>query len=128
MALAAPALEDAAPGRTADLSRLISVRYYQRSGRHIMTRTAHELAEFLGCTLEGDATVKLSGVASAYAATVNDLIYVEKGSHLKRVAASQARCVVIAPKLALEGKTLLRASNPKLAFAKAATWLVPPVP
>jgi len=93
-----------------------------------MTRTAHELAEFLGCTLEGDATVKLSGVASAYAATVNDLIYVEKGSHLKRVAASQARCVVIAPKLALEGKTLLRASNPKLAFAKAATWLVPPVP
>src|SRR6202043_3285304 len=39
-----------------------------------------------------------------------------------------ARCVVIAPELAINGKTLLRTSNPKLAFAKAVAWLIPPVP
>src|SRR3984893_4172096 len=90
-----------------------------------MTRTANELAQWLACTLEGDGTVALSGVAAPDAATVNDLIYVEKGSHLARATASRARCVVIASELAIKGKTLLRASNPKLAFAKAAAWLVP---
>ena len=93
-----------------------------------MTRTANELAEFLACTLEGDGTVQLSGVAAAGSANASDLIYVEKASHLARAAASQARCVVIAPELAINGKTLVRASNPKLAFAKAAAWLVPPAP
>ena len=93
-----------------------------------MTRTAHELAEFLACTLEGDGTVQLAGVAAPGPATVSDLIYVEKASHLARAASSQARCVIIAPELSLDGKTLLRASNPKLAFAKAATLLVPPAP
>ena len=93
-----------------------------------MTRTAQELAEFLACMLEGDGTEPLSGVAAPEAAGSHDLIYVEKGSHVSRASASQARCVVIAPGLAMDGKTLLRASNPKLAFAKAAAWLVPPAP
>ena len=93
-----------------------------------MTRTAHELAKYLGCTLEGDGTVQLSGVAAPGSASAFDLIYVEKERHLDRAAASLARCVVIAPGLAVDGKTLLRAANPKLAFAKAATWLVPPSP
>jgi UDP-3-O-[3-hydroxymyristoyl] glucosamine N-acyltransferase len=93
-----------------------------------MTRTAYELAEFLACTLEGDGTVQLSGVAAPGSATVSDLIYVEKASHLARAGSSQARCVIIAPDLAIDGKTLLRASNPKLAFAKAANWLLAPDP
>ena len=93
-----------------------------------MTRTAHELANFLTCALEGDGTVQLSGVAAPDSATATDLIYVEKARHLARAAASQARCVVIAPELTVDGKTLLRAANPKLAFARAAAWLVPPAP
>src|SRR5258707_10438136 len=93
-----------------------------------MTRTAHELAEYLACTLEGDGAVQLSGVAAPDSASAADLIYVETGRHLARAAASQARCVVIAPGLAVDGKTLLRAANPKLAFARAAAWLVPPAP
>jgi len=93
-----------------------------------MTRTAHELAEFLACTLEGDGTVQLSGVAAPGSAGALDLIYVEKERHLDRAAASLARCVVIAPGLAVRGKTLLRAAKPKLAFARAAAWLVPTAP
>ena len=92
-----------------------------------MTRTAHELANFLTCALEGDGTVQLSGVAAPDSATATDLIYVEKARHSARAAASQARCVVIAPELSVDGKTLLRAANPKLAFARAAAWLVPPL-
>ncbi len=93
-----------------------------------MTRTANELAEFLHCALEGDGGVKLSGVAAPDSAGAADLIYVENQRHLGRAAGSDARCVVIAPGLALQGKTLLRAVNPKLAFAQAAAWLMPPIP
>src|SRR5260370_31415781 len=93
-----------------------------------MMRTARELSEFLSCTLEGDGTAQLSGVAAPDSASATDLIYVENARHLDRAAASQARCAVIAPEFAVRGKTLLRAENPKLAFAKAAAWLVPPAP
>jgi UDP-3-O-[3-hydroxymyristoyl] glucosamine N-acyltransferase len=93
-----------------------------------MTRTAKELAEFLGCTFEGDGEARVSGVASPASARAEDLIYVESPGHLDRAAASAARCVVILPELSLPGKILLRAANPKLAFARAAEWLVPPAP
>ena len=91
-----------------------------------MTRTIEELADFLGCKLEGDGAAHLLGVASPAAARAEDLIYVESPRHLDRAAASAARCVVIAPGISLSGKILLRAANPKVAFARAAEWLLPP--
>jgi UDP-3-O-[3-hydroxymyristoyl] glucosamine N-acyltransferase len=92
-----------------------------------MTRTMKELADFLGCTLEGDGAAKISGVASPASARAEDLIYVESPRHLDRAAASAAKCVAIAPGLSMPGKILLRAANPKLAFARAAEWLLPAV-
>src|SRR5260370_21626482 len=94
----------------------------------VMTRTARELAEYLGCVLEGDGSVRLSGVAGPDTAQAGDLIYVEAARHLERAAASRARCAVVAPGLALPRKTLLRSANPKLEFARAAAWLMPPAP
>lgn len=90
-----------------------------------MTRTARELAQFLSATLEGDAAQKISGIASPESAGAEDLIYVGSPKHLERAARSPARCVIVALEAALEGKTLLRVPNPKLAFAKAAAWLLP---
>lgn len=89
------------------------------------TKTARELADFLGCALEGGGEVLISGVASPDSAGVGDLIYVDAPRHLSRAAASAARCVVIGPAVDLPGKVLLRAVNPKLAFARAAAWLIP---
>jgi UDP-3-O-[3-hydroxymyristoyl] glucosamine N-acyltransferase len=93
-----------------------------------MNRTMKELAEFLSCLLEGDGAVVISGVASPSSAHPEDLIYVDSPRHLDQAAASAARGVVIAPGLSLPGKNLLRAANPKLAFARAAAWLVLPSP
>jgi UDP-3-O-[3-hydroxymyristoyl] glucosamine N-acyltransferase len=93
-----------------------------------MRRTAKELADFLGCALEGDGRAPVSSVAAPASAGATDLIYVETPQHLDRAAASGARCVLISPGHMLEGKTLLRAANPKLAFARAAAWLLPPAP
>lgn len=93
-----------------------------------MTRTMKELADFLSCTLEGDGAAHVSGVASPVSARAEDLIYVDSPRHLDRAAASAARCVVLAPGIPMPGKILLRAANPKLIFARAAEWLLPPVP
>lgn len=93
-----------------------------------MTRTAMELAEYLGCTLEGDAAALISGVASPAFARAEDLIYVDSARRLDQAAASAASVVVIAESLALTGKVLLRAADPKLSFARAAAWLVPAAP
>jgi UDP-3-O-[3-hydroxymyristoyl] glucosamine N-acyltransferase len=97
-------------------------------GKSIMKRTVKELADYLGCALEGDATAPVSGVAAPVSARAEDLIYVESPRHLEGAAASAAKCVVIAPGVALPGKNLLRAANPKLVFARAAEWLLPPAP
>jgi len=93
-----------------------------------MRCTAKELAEFLSCALEGDGAARVSGVASPASARAEDLIYVESQRHLDKAAASAARCAVIAPGLSMPGKILLRATNPKLAFARAAAWLIPQAP
>jgi UDP-3-O-[3-hydroxymyristoyl] glucosamine N-acyltransferase len=93
-----------------------------------MTRTIKELADFLGCTLEGTGGSRVTGVASPAAARAEDLIYVDSPRHLDQAANSAAKCVVVAPGISLPGKVLLRAANPKLAFARAAEWLLPPAP
>jgi UDP-3-O-[3-hydroxymyristoyl] glucosamine N-acyltransferase len=90
-----------------------------------MMRTAGELADWLGIQLEGDAAVEVHGVASPERAGSHDLIYVETEKHVERAQASAALCVIAPTGLALSGRTLLRAENPKAAFARAAATLVP---
>lgn len=93
-----------------------------------MTRTVREIAQYVGAEIEGDSAAPLSGIASPEAAGPQDLIYADSPRHLDRARVSAARCVLVTPGMHLPGKTLLRAANPKLAFAKAGAWLVPSVP
>lgn len=92
-----------------------------------MPRTASEIADFLQAVLEGDGSILLSGVASPESAGRHDLIYVASARHLDRAAKSTAGCAIVGEGLLLQGKTLIRSAQPKLAFAKAAALLVPPV-
>jgi UDP-3-O-[3-hydroxymyristoyl] glucosamine N-acyltransferase len=94
-----------------------------------MNKTARELAEAVGGTIEGDSAVEVRGVASPERAGLRDLIYVEAAKHAGRAAASAAACVVAGEGIAIGGKTVLRHSQPKLAFAKAAAMLLerPPI-
>ena len=86
---------------------------------------ARELAHRLDLPLEGDPEVEISGVATPERAQQTQLIFVESAKQLSRAAKSLARCVIVPQGARLEAKTLLRATNPKLAFAQAAAWLVP---
>jgi UDP-3-O-[3-hydroxymyristoyl] glucosamine N-acyltransferase len=94
-----------------------------------MKRTAKELAEAVGARLEGDGATEVSGVAAPERAGAHDLVYLEAEKHAVRVAASAALCVVAGEGIPLKGKTVLRAAQPKAAFAKAAALLLekPPI-
>src|SRR5579859_8080883 len=89
-----------------------------------MIQTAMSLAEALGARLEGDGALELRGVAAPERAGSHDLIYVEKPKHAERATASPALCVIAPVNIALPGKTVLRSSQPKVAFAKAAALIL----
>lgn len=96
-------------------------------------KTAREIANYVGAQLEGTPDVRVTGIAAPERAGPEDLIYVDAPRHLARVAKSAARCVLVGEKVsrsgaeaeALSSKALLRVANAKLAFAKAAAWLLP---
>lgn len=88
-------------------------------------RTAGDLAKFLGCALQGEADLNVKGVASPEEAGPGDLVYLDSIRHRERVIHSAASCVITSPDLPVPGKTLILASRPKMAFAKAAAWLLP---
>jgi UDP-3-O-[3-hydroxymyristoyl] glucosamine N-acyltransferase len=94
-----------------------------------MTRTAGELAKFLTATLAGNGGIELLGVASPERASARDLIYVDSPRNLERASRSAAACALAEPGTRVRDKTIIEVPNPKLAFAKAAAWLLPkPVP
>lgn len=90
-----------------------------------MSHTADELARQLGASIEGEASVEIEGVASPEKAGPKDLIYVDSARHLDRAEKSAARCLLAHEGTRLSGKTVIQVTEPKLAFAKAAAWLLP---
>lgn len=94
--------------------------------------TAGEIAAHVGAILQGDAALGISGVASPVRAGPHDLIFLAADPASSTALAarrrdltlrSAAQCVVAAPEVQLPGKTVLRAGDPKLAFARAADLL-----
>jgi UDP-3-O-[3-hydroxymyristoyl] glucosamine N-acyltransferase len=90
-----------------------------------MTRTAAELAQHLHAELQGDPNVRITSLGAPETAGPEDLIYLDGERNRARAEASRAMCVLVPPDLALAGKTVIRVSKPKLAFAQAAEWLLP---
>ena len=90
-----------------------------------MSHTAGELAEYLRAKIHGDGHAQVAGFASPECARPEDLIYVDSPRQVPRAEASAARCAIVAAGVILAGKTVLEVENPKLAFAKAAAWLLP---
>ena len=87
-----------------------------------MRRTAQEIAEYVGGEVHGNRVAVLESVASLKNAGPNDLSYAEEKFH-EEVAASHAGCVIVRSG-EWASKTVIIARNPKLAFARAAAWLL----
>ncbi len=86
-----------------------------------------ELAEWLGATFEGDGEKELSGVQSLDVAGAADLSFVSSMKALGQAEKSAAGCLIV-PAGFPAGRTVIRASAPRTAFARAVSRLIPPAP
>ncbi|MGH9860004.1 MAG: hypothetical protein ACRD5F_08290, partial [Candidatus Acidiferrales bacterium] len=59
-----------------------------------MSRTAAEVANYLGAALDGHPAARITGVANPEQARTEDLIYVESSRHAQRAEQSAAACVL----------------------------------
>ncbi len=78
-----------------------------------------ELAERIGCTLEGDGTVEIRGVRGLEDAGPGDLAFVAHERYLGHLQDSRAAAVILGVGLPSPGRSALRAANPYLALARA---------
>ena len=91
-----------------------------------MKRSLREIAEAVGARLIGDPQVDISGVASIASASPDDIVFVDDEKHLAAALESQAGAVIAGKFAASAPPThpLLISDHPKLAFARAARFLL----
>jgi len=91
-----------------------------------MKRTAQEIAEFVGGELHGNGMAVLDSIASLKNAGPSDLTYAEEKFH-GDVTQSHAGCILVQSG-EFASKTVIIVKNPKLAFARAAAWMLAETP
>jgi UDP-3-O-[3-hydroxymyristoyl] glucosamine N-acyltransferase len=87
-----------------------------------MKRTAQEIAEYVAGELHGEARRVMDSVASLKNAGPADLSYADEKFH-NEAAMSLAGCILVRSGV-WPSQTVVLVDNPKLAFAKAACWLL----
>jgi UDP-3-O-[3-hydroxymyristoyl] glucosamine N-acyltransferase len=91
--------------------------------------TLAELAERLGCRLEGDGAATIVGVADLATARGDEVALFAHPRYRTEAAATQAGAVIVAEDAPPLSRPLLRAKSPFLAFAQAlAIFHTPPHP
>jgi UDP-3-O-[3-hydroxymyristoyl] glucosamine N-acyltransferase len=90
-----------------------------------MVLTVSELARALGAHIVGEGSIEVGGIASLSRAGPKDLVFVEQERHLAAALKSRAAAIIVGPfaKNIQAAKTLVIASYPRLAFARAARLL-----
>jgi UDP-3-O-[3-hydroxymyristoyl] glucosamine N-acyltransferase len=90
-----------------------------------MGRSLRKIAEAVGARLQGDGELEFSGVASIASASSDNLVFVEDEKYLLKALQSAAGAVIAGEFAASAiGKPLLISRHPKLAFSRAAHFLL----
>jgi UDP-3-O-[3-hydroxymyristoyl] glucosamine N-acyltransferase len=87
--------------------------------------TLRELAERLGCRLEGDGAVEIGRIATLEAAGPGDLSFLSNPKYAPKLATTRASAAIVGEDAAPAPCAMLRARDPYLAFALAAALLAP---
>jgi UDP-3-O-[3-hydroxymyristoyl] glucosamine N-acyltransferase len=85
------------------------------------TKTLKELAEYLGGTVRGDETCRVSGLAPLEAAGVDSITFLANPKYASKVAETGAGAVLMTPGGEGYGRNVIEVANPYLAFAKLLT-------
>jgi UDP-3-O-[3-hydroxymyristoyl] glucosamine N-acyltransferase len=88
--------------------------------------TVEEIAGLLGARFEGDGSLEISGGNDLAAAGSSELAFAEGGPAARAVASSRAGCLLASEETAIPaGRTVIRASKPRNAFARVLRQLQP---
>jgi UDP-3-O-[3-hydroxymyristoyl] glucosamine N-acyltransferase len=93
--------------------------------------TLAELAERLGCRLDGDGTIEVSRVAGIEDAGPGELTFLSNSKYASKLASTRASAVIVDTAVASAPCAMLRTAQPYVAFAEAVGLLTPaasPVP
>ena len=93
-----------------------------------MKQRVSQIAEVVGARALGDAGIEITGVSSIAAASVGDIVFAEDEKSLAAALQSRASAVIAGSFTVTvnTSKTILIASHPRLAFARAAELLRDP--
>jgi len=81
-------------------------------------KTLKELAEYLGGSVRGDETCRISGLASLETARADQITFLANPKYASKVADTGAGAVLMAPGGESFGRNTIDVPNPYLAFAK----------
>jgi UDP-3-O-[3-hydroxymyristoyl] glucosamine N-acyltransferase len=87
--------------------------------------TLRELADRLGCRLEGDGAVEIGRVATLESAGPGDLSFLSNPRYASQVTSTRASAVILADDTGAAPCAILRAQDPYMAFAAAVALLAP---
>ncbi len=84
-------------------------------------RTVAELAEYLGGAVQGDGSVRITGLGALETAGADALTFLANPKYASKVAETSAGAVLMAPGGERYGRTAIEVANPYLCFAKLLT-------
>jgi UDP-3-O-[3-hydroxymyristoyl] glucosamine N-acyltransferase len=85
-----------------------------------------EIANKLGCVLEGPADLEITGVAGIDEAGPADLTFLSNPKYRRKLPLTRASAVILSPQDPDPGRPSLRSDNPYLDFARALELFYPP--
>ncbi|MBN1621954.1 MAG: UDP-3-O-(3-hydroxymyristoyl)glucosamine N-acyltransferase [Endomicrobiales bacterium] len=83
-----------------------------------MKLTSKEIAKLVEGELLGQPDIVITGAAGLNEATPQDISFLENEKYIKHMSSSKAGLVIVAEKISNPNKPVIKAKNPKLAFAK----------
>lgn len=89
------------------------------AGAILTALTLHELAERIGCRLEGDGDLQITGVAGIEQAGPGEVTFVANPKYLASLAGTRATAVILDDLAPAPPCAALRTPSPYVAFAKA---------
>jgi UDP-3-O-[3-hydroxymyristoyl] glucosamine N-acyltransferase len=91
-----------------------------------MPFTIAQIAERVRGEVQGDASIALTGLATAESAKPGDLTFAEKESYFEAAEKSEASAIIVSGTFASAKKPLIRVANPRVAVATLLPLFYPP--
>lgn len=91
-----------------------------------MEKTLGELAQLIGGRLQGDANIKIAGVANIAAAKVSDITFAVE-PHIEEARNCQAAAVILPEGIESFAKPVIIVENPRESFIKLVELFTPPL-